>query len=222
MNASLCLQKVNAFLFPETCYVCFDEVKTSSLRLCECCTENLHTLTKEERFHFQNTYLNNISSAYIQYNFTNEIQQLIHKIKYENGKKLAESLGYSLAVAFPEISEYDILIPCPLHPKKKKEREYNQAFHICKGIQKKYPLVIDQEIVRRAKYTQTQTKLSKAERAKNLKDVFLSINKSEYKKALLVDDVSTTGTTFNNIAESIKKKNIHLEISCVAIATPLL
>ena len=76
-------------------------------------------------------------------------------------------------------------------------------------------------MVKRTKDTLPQYKLSRIQRLDNLKDAFV-VDKAQYhtgKKLLLLDDISTTGSTFETMVNSLKFSGIN-NIVCLAVATP--
>ena len=98
-----------------------------------------------------------------------------------------------------------ILVPVPLHPKRKKERGYNQAHCLAEGVATVLSLPIE-ELLQRKFYTLPQAQLSREDRLKNLLNSFsLSQNSNTLnKKIILVDDVCSTGATLNECAKVLK------------------
>ncbi len=93
----------------------------------------------------------------------------------------------------------NLILPIPLHQLKKAERGYNQSFYISKGLGKETNIPIGPEIIKRRKYTQSQTKMNFLERQKNIEEAFKvkNIKKVIGKNILLIDDVITTGATIS-------------------------
>ena len=89
-----------------------------------------------------------------------KVQHLIHELKYkgnnEAGVFLGQQLGETLKHA-PLFQGIDYLIPVPLHPKREKQRGYNQSLMICQGIQEVMGIPIGDKYLVRAVYTETQT-----------------------------------------------------------------
>jgi len=104
-----------------------------------------------------------------------------------------------------EIGDIDMIIPVPLHWLKKRERGYNQAFWLAKGLASIYAVPVDTSIIKRTRYTVSHTMLGSTECMVNL-DVSFTINKSlNNQHILLVDDVLTTGSTISNCAKVLRK-----------------
>ena len=145
-------------------------------------------------------------------------------MKYNNNFRAGIFLGKKIAERFlNEIvsAKYDFIIPVPLHPLKKAERGYNQSYYIAKGISQITKIKIGNNIVKRKRYTSTQTKLSAIERKENIRNAFTikKIDKIRGKKIILVDDVTTTGATVTEVAKKLKKIGVS-EILLLTAAIP--
>ena len=151
-----------------------------------------------------------------------KVQHLIHELKYKGnadaGIFLGQELGKNLKDA-PLFQSIDYLIPVPLHPKREKERGYNQSLVIARGISEVTGIPIDENYLVRSVNTTTQTHKSKEERWKNVKDIFevRHPEQLEGKYVLLIDDVLTTGATLEACA--LKLSAIKgITISCATAA----
>lgn len=151
-----------------------------------------------------------------------KVQHLIHELKYKGnsdaGIFLGQELGKSIKEA-PLFQGIDYLVPVPLHPKREKERGYNQSAMIAQGIIEKTGIPIGKGFLVRSVNTATQTHKSKEERWQNVKDIFevQHAEQLEGKYVLLIDDVLTTGATLEACA--LKLSTIPgITISCAAAA----
>ncbi|MCR9133341.1 MAG: phosphoribosyltransferase family protein [bacterium] len=155
-----------------------------------------------------------ISFQYAMWNFDKGgfLQDLLHDLKYNQLSGVGIDLGKALGTAMRKrklLSKQKwLIIPVPLHQKKKKKRGYNQARKIAVGVSKSTRLsLIDENIVNRVKFTETQTGFTLEKRNINVADAF-SISdrdKIEYNACLIVDDVFTTGATTFELAETLRK-----------------
>ena len=138
-----------------------------------------------------------------------KVQHLIHELKYKGNKEagifLGQQLGETLKEA-PLFQGIDYLIPVPLHPKREKQRGYNQSLMIAQGISEVTGISIGDKYLVRAVHTATQTKKSAEERFKNVKDIFevRFPEELEGKHVLLIDDVLTTGATLEACAHQLE------------------
>lgn len=148
--------------------------------------------------------------------FETVILDAIHKFKYGRNVVIGDCLGSFMAgYSFPDIvfAEYSLIIPVPLHIKKLRERRFNQSLLLANALGKKHKIPVNFSLLKRHKFTLTQTGFNKTEREKNIKGAFSITNKEEIdnKDIILVDDVYTTGATVNECAKTLKKggaKNI--------------
>lgn len=120
-------------------------------------------------------------------------------IFYELGRVAAnEYIGSAL------LEDVDYLVPIPLHPKRLRQRGFNQAEYICRGMSEVLHIPIDTEHLVRTKDNPHQSKLDFDKRKDNVTDLFTIRYPEEWKNKhiLLVDDVITSGAT---MFECIKK-----------------
>ncbi len=135
-------------------------------------------------------------------------QKLIHKLKY-NGKvsvgiKLGNLYGRMLKQS-PYFSQIDLIVPVPLHPKKRQKRGYNQSDLFARGLSDEMQISNAPYALKRLEMTETQTRKSQAERFANVAAAF-AVNQPKIlkgKHVLLVDDVMTTGATMEACANQI-------------------
>lgn len=151
-----------------------------------------------------------------------KVQHLIHELKYRGnmdaGVFLGQELGKTIQEA-PLFQGLDFLIPVPLHPKREKERGYNQSLMIAQGVSEVTGIPIGSGFLTRSVNTATQTHKNKEERWRNVKDIFVlhHAEKLENKSVLLIDDVLTTGATLEACALTLSKVP-GITISCATAA----
>jgi competence protein ComFC len=107
------------------------------------------------------------------------------------------------------ISQNPTTVPIPLHPKRLRERGFNQAEIIARHLSKIFGLPMA-PMLQRTKNTDHQVGKSRSERLKNLEDAF-QLNYIKHKlptHVLLVDDVWTTGSTMSECAKTLKKGGV--------------
>lgn len=128
--------------------------------------------------------------------------ELIHQMKYSLSANphIAWRLGRECAAEFMQSDFFDgidYLIPVPLHPKRLRERGFNQSEWLCRGISEITGIPMDTVHLYRARNNEHQARLTGSDRQKNIKGVFaLRYPEDLYKKhVLLVDDLITTGAT---------------------------
>lgn len=100
-----------------------------------------------------------------------------------------------------------MIVPVPLHWRRKRKRGYNQAEIVARNLGELAGIPVDTRLVYRKKYTEPQKALDNKERAKNLKDVF-EVRKTTVgrKNILLIDDIYTTGSTIDAVSKAFLEK----------------
>ena len=168
-----------------------------------------------------------LKAAHAEFYFAKEtlVQQLIHQLKYKSNKAIGKYLGELMAASLLESNRFqniDALVPLPLFAKKERKRGYNQAAIICEGMSTMMNVPVYNNLLVRQRFTETQTKKHREERWENVEGSF-SLNKEtvlEGKNILLVDDVVTTGATFEAAGMALLKvKNTSLSIAALAYAS---
>lgn len=140
-------------------------------------------------------------------------RELIHQFKYEGAGYLLRDF-LTLFESTPGLKEYidgSLLVPVPLHPRKFRERGFNQSEALCQAFLRLQPSAQLADILIRTVDTPSQTLFSRKERMRNLRSAFkLNLNaKSDlHARYLIVDDVFTTGSTLNACARTLKKGGI--------------
>ena len=138
------------------------------------------------------------------------IHDAIHRFKYGSNIVAGAALARLMAdfdFADLDWDVFDVIIPVPLHIRRLRERSFNQSLILAYGLGKKHGLAVDFSLLKRRKFTQTQTGLHKKEREKNISGAFVAIQpeKIRGKNCILVDDVYTTGATLNECAKTLMK-----------------
>lgn len=155
--------------------------------------------------------------------YTDPIAPIIHKMKYNGMFALAEPLAHLMVEAWPRWQiPVDLVIPIPLHPKRQKQRGYNQSFLLAHYLCRELQLPLASEALQRVRHTQPQVELSAADRQKNVSDAFRANKKIDLhgKRILLIDDVCTTGATMSAATNALLAAGAY-QVSgyCLARAT---
>jgi ComF family protein len=111
--------------------------------------------------------------------------------------------------SFPDFdfSPYHLMIPVPLHIKRLRERGFNQSLILAQAMGKKHHLPVNFSLLKRHKFTLTQTGFNRREREQNIKGAFAVSNPEaiQNENIILIDDVYTTGATMNECARELMK-----------------
>lgn len=161
-------------------------------------------------------------AALYYFNKGNRVQQLIHQLKYKDRKDIGQVLGEKYGAYLkhsPFFNNIELIVPVPLHKKKRMKRGYNQSEEFAKGLGKSMGVGVDPYALIRNKATETQTRKSRYKRWENVADMFSAPHPDRLvgKHVLLVDDVITTGATLEACATAIAAIP-GIKISIVAIA----
>lgn len=135
-------------------------------------------------------------------------QKLVHKLKYKNNKECAEIIAKLIDRKIRKKINFQnfILCPIPLHKSRLRHRGYNQSKLLATKLSERIPTLTVQNLLIRTKDTKQQNKLNKQERAQNLKNAFqLTPSIKVPRQVLLIDDVTTSGSTFGAAAITLKK-----------------
>jgi ComF family protein len=135
-------------------------------------------------------------------------QHMAHAMKYDGFVSIGYLFGHEIGQAMKQRGvEADLLIPIPLHKRKMRERGYNQAELIARGIAEETGIPVRTDVVYRTRYTETQTKLHIDDRKKNVEDAFAVTQHAAAvlggARCVLVDDVITTGATIVSCAGTL-------------------
>ena len=137
------------------------------------------------------------------------VLDVIHRYKYQQALWFETFLAdLFLRAALPELrgGNWNLIVPVPLHPTKQREREFNQAERLAGHLAQALALPLNRNLVRRVRPTQTQTLLSKKQRAENVHRAFAARAgvKLNGERVILVDDVLTTGATTSACARVLR------------------
>jgi len=137
-------------------------------------------------------------------------RSLVHELKYRRGPHVLADME-TLARANPHVVGFirgATLVPVPLHPRKLRQRGYNQAALLAAALARAAGGGTQVEaLLRRVVNTASQTRFDRETRRENLKNAFALARGATIIPALhliLVDDVFTTGSTLNSCARVLR------------------
>ncbi len=141
---------------------------------------------------------------------TEIVLEIIHRYKYQKALWFEPFLSQVLARKAAEelrAREWDGLIPVPLHPVKERERGFNQAARLAAGLSRATGLPLHGKVMRRVRFTPSQTTLSRSDRNANMRRAFEVRAEGQLpgKRFVLIDDVLTTGATCSACALALRK-----------------
>ena len=213
-------------LFPRTCPICFKIIAERKCKICSKCREKIvhikepickkcgkQLYNQEQEYCYDCTKKVHVyDRGYACFAYSGDIKASIYQYKYHNKREYADFyIEEMIKTRGNEIKKWnvDIIIPVPLHKKRKRKRGYNQSEIIARGIGAYLNVEVNTSYIMRVKHTRPLKELDNKERRKHLKGAFVvGKKKSEAKRVLLIDDIYTTGSTLNEIAELLKKAGV--------------
>jgi len=137
----------------------------------------------------------------------------IYQFKYHNRRIYGEFYARELHRLYGNFLRQwgiDLIIPVPLHWRRRRKRGYNQAEVLARHLGRLSGIPVDTETVVRKQDTKPQKQLSDKERKKNLQEAFVVTRQwTTPKRILLIDDIYTTGSTIDGIAKLLQEKGNH-------------
>lgn len=201
------------YLIPGTCILC----GLPSLRqqdLCKACEADLPWTNTQS------------SDTIALFHYQKPIDRLITGLKFANKLIYAKILGELMATKLIKHYQHkqlpELIIPVPLHKQRLRERGYNQALELARPIAKKLKIPLDFNSCTRTKNTTAQTLIPAKQRSQNLKNAF-TINKNiSAQHVAIIDDVTTTGNTIQELSKILYQANINkIDIWCCAKTDPI-
>lgn len=143
----------------------------------------------------------------------------VHELKYHRGWHLRGDLRVLVQQAQPlkNFAEGAVLVPVPLHPRRRRWRGFNQARWVAEALAAQVEVAGIDELLLRIRDTPTQTRLSRRGREENMKNAFAlrpGVVLSSGRRYVLVDDVFTTGATLNECAKVLRQAGAeHIDVA---------
>ena len=148
------------------------------------------------------------------------LDKLIQGMKYGEQLALAHAFAKKLVRRIDKSNLPDYVIAMPLHPNKLRARGFNQSMLIAATVARELKLKLLPNACQRVRDTPPQSALPWKERKKNVRNAFRCDMDLTGKRIALVDDVLTTGTSLNALAEAVSK-NGAIEIGTWVVARTL-
>lgn len=193
--------KIINTLFPPSCFVC----KKEGGNLCDNCLSSFKKPVDSPHLYIQSFY-----------SFKDKrVKDIIHAIKYHHRRDLILPLIKGAPFSIPPGA---ILIPIPMPRLRKYMRGYNQAEYIAKEMSEEKKVATRNDILIRSKNKKRQvTTKTRGERIKNQKNSFDLKSSVTDMNIILVDDVTTTGSTLDE-ARKVLLKNGARSVNAITLA----
>lgn len=207
--------------FPNVCVCCGRENTQQQRQLCSfCLKDRFEDANPENKCVSSDTLLPEgivVQHALWKFDKGGDLQDLLHKLKYERlttigidlGRKLGQRVAQHPFLVDLFTKHNAVILPVPLHYLKYRYRGFNQAFKLAQGFQDEWQdmPIAKMEDVARTKNTSSQTGFSLEKRLENMEGAFKVKNKAlmEDKLIVIIDDVFTTGATTFELSETLRQ-----------------
>lgn len=134
------------------------------------------------------------------------LQLAIHALKYRRNRALAAQLGSLMAAAWPvDAPANALLVPVPLARQRRSSRGFNQAEVLARQLGWRLGLRVDGAVLQRTRETRSQVGLGAVARGENVSGAFTAnARRLRGRRAVLIDDVCTTGATLSECAVALR------------------
>jgi ComF family protein len=228
------LQALRECVFPPLCASCGGVRDVPRRLLCNSCLGSFRLLSPEDplarlaEVRLVTPGIVDVFLAGFVFEKGGPLQAALHQLKYGGLPRLGVELGEVLAVTreaqLAAVGDA-VLVPVPLHPLKKRERGYNQAEELCRGVARCTGMAVENGLLRRRRWTRTQTRLHAEERVTNVTGAFAPSPDAATilagRPALVVDDVLTTGATLAEAARSLRGAGCRSVAGCTLAVAAL-
>lgn len=229
------IEEIVSLVFPRRCPVC-DEVLMAGKYICEDCRKKLYfikepvckkcgkTLEQEQQEYCSDCVRK--KHFFVQgkavFAYQKEMKKSMYRFKYSNKREYADFYAAEAAKLYSgwvKHREIEVIVPIPMYFWKKRRRGYNQAEVFARRLGKQLHIPVTGKIVKRIRNTRPQKELNDVERKENLKKAFkIAPDIVKYRKILLVDDIYTTGSTMDAVAEVLLEAGVkEVYFICVCI-----
>ena len=219
-----------SLIFPRVCLACEEPLARGEDHICTGCRAQFpytdyHKLPPSENplaRKFWGKLPVRYSLSYLRFLRRGWVQHLLHQLKYQGQPEIGRVLGrwYGAELAAAGLAtEFDLIVPVPLHARKLAKRGYNQSDSFAEGLALGLAVPWSATTLRRTEHTASQTRKNRTDRWQNVAEAF-EVNAPEIvlgRRILVVDDVLTTGATLEACAAALLAAGCR-EVSIATIA----
>ncbi|WP_298221444.1 phosphoribosyltransferase family protein [Flavobacterium sp.] len=224
-------ENIISLFFPKVCAGCQSLLLSHEKIVCTDCRHHIpltchHLNPENEAFKkFYGKIPIVFACCFVYFHKKGIVQNMIHNLKYRGHEDVGSFFGDWFSEdlkTIPGIETVDVIIPVPLHPKKMKQRGYNQVTAFGLSLSQSLNFSYDDSILIRKIYSKTQTKKDLLTRTEVNKQNIFDVNLTtahHNKHYLLIDDVLTTGSTLEACCHALMKiPGARISIACMAMS----
>ncbi len=211
------------FAYPPFCLLCEARLDGDERHVCKTCWQGLPNYDDSGELpdDLRGRGFSHIISLWP---FGDEVQKIVHVLKYVRMLSLGARIGSDLAGIISRHQLYrsaDLIVPVPLHKNRFRERGYNQSALISKSAAGGAGAEFRDDVLLRVRNTKSQAQLNAVARQKNMVGAFEVANVREVKgkKVIVVDDVCTTGATLQGCCEALLAAGATQVLALTAVRT---
>jgi len=199
-------ERLIRLLYPEKCVFCGALLNDAArIGACEPC---LAVLPRYGRGFEPMPRIPWIDGLFASFAYGDAIERAIHAMKFFGRPRVAETLAFLLweeMMKQPVIPDFDLIVPVPMHWRKRMSRGYNQSERIGNALGGIMGVPVERALVK-TRHTKPQSLSSREERLVNLENSIDVRDPSAVSglSVLLVDDVATTGATLGACARALR------------------
>jgi len=218
-----------SLFYPKTCITCGNVLAGREGTLCVACMSSLPETGyhNEGRNPVEELFYGRLQTekvmALLFFDKGSRYRKLLYQLKYHDKPEIGIFLGRLIGSRLSEtFTDYDLVIPIPLHKTRLRKRGYNQSALIAQGIAEILHIPVREDLLIRKIFNPTQTRKGRYQRWENVEGIFdcPETRPLENKHVLLVDDVITTGSTLEAAGSCmVNIPGIRISIAAVAYAT---
>lgn len=145
---------------------------------------------------------------------------LLQALKFRHSLGLAPALAALIADGAPAAPPEALLLPVPLHPRRLRERGYNQSQLLAEALGAQRGLPVERRLLERIADTPAQAQLTRRQRLANLRHAFALRGPAPPRPCVLIDDVMTTGATLATLATLLLAAGVPRVDAWVVARTP--
>lgn len=224
MSLRECFVALGDLVLPRHCPVCGRRLTLSERHLCLVCRSDIPYTHFWERDHnpmadkynarIREQIPDGVEEAYghaaalFYYNSESGYKNIPQALKYRSalglGREFAAQLGVRLASS-GLFADVDLVVPVPLHWRRRWGRGYNQAAVIAERVAAGLGVRCCRTVLKRLRYTSSQTTVGMERKASNVAGAFRVVNRAEARHILLIDDTFTTGSTLAACHQALRQ-----------------